>query len=125
MKPKDIYRPQSRRLKHWDYASPGSYFITICTHKKTPYLGSIVQGELHLSSMGIIVVQEWSKTASLRPYVALDAYVVMPNHLHGILAFRGTQTKLSRHHHRLIQSRMHTPHSPGPRQRICLAAPVL
>jgi len=117
MKPKDIYRPQSRRLKHWDYASPGSYFITICTHKKTPYLGSIVQGELHLSSMGIIVVQEWSKTASLRPYVALAPP--------GRLAFRGTQTKLSRHHHRLIQSRMHTPHSPGPRQRICLAAPVL
>ena len=88
MKPKDIYRPQSRRLKHWDYASPGSYFITICTHKKTPYLGSIVQGELHLSSMGIIVVQEWSKTASLHPYVALDAYVVMPNHLHGILSLQ-------------------------------------
>jgi REP element-mobilizing transposase RayT len=81
----EYYRDGSRRLESWDYSTPGGYFITICTHLKRPYFGKIIKGKLHLSSIGNIVAEEWEKTGSLRKNVDLDEYIVMPNHLHGII----------------------------------------
>ncbi|UCF60839.1 MAG: hypothetical protein JSV37_13940 [Anaerolineaceae bacterium] len=82
------FKSESRRLRHWDYSTPGGYFVTICTHLMKPFFGMNENGEMHLSSIGEIVAQEWVKTAFLRESVELDEYVIMPNHLHGIIILK-------------------------------------
>ena len=76
---------RSIRLKGYDYALAGAYFVTICTHKRQPLFGKIVDGKMRLSLLGQLVYAEWQKTAVIRPNIYLDAFVVMPNHLHGII----------------------------------------
>ncbi len=87
------YRPESRRLQHWDYTTPGGYFVTICTHLRKPIFGRIKNGEMYLSYLGKIVNQEWVKTAILRDSVELDEYVIMPNHLHGIIIIKSAEER--------------------------------
>jgi len=79
------YRIPSARLPEWDYSTPGYYFITIVTQDRYPYFGKIVSGEMVRSEIGEIVADEWQKTLVIRPNVLLDEWVIMPNHLHGII----------------------------------------
>ena len=79
------YRIESTRLREWDYSRAGLYFVTICTRDRAHFFGEIVAGEMQLSPIGEIVAEEWQKTPQIRPNVELDASVVMPNHLHGIV----------------------------------------
>jgi REP element-mobilizing transposase RayT len=79
------YRVESTRLRGWDYSAPAWYFVTICTKGHACCLGRISQGQMVLSEMGAIVAEEWQRTAVIRPDIRLDAWVVMPNHLHGIV----------------------------------------
>jgi putative transposase len=79
------YRIPSARLRGWDYASAGLYFVTICIKNRVPCLADIVEGMVRLSPIGEIVAEEWQKTAQIRTNVIVDAWVVMPNHLHGII----------------------------------------
>lgn len=76
---------KSIRLKGYDYSQPGGYFITVCTTNKQCVLGNISNDQAELNQFGRAVQEEWLKTAAIRPYVELDAFVVMPNHFHGIL----------------------------------------
>ena len=76
---------RSIRLPGWDYRSRGAYFVTIATQGRECLFGEVVDGEMVLSDFGNVVVEEWERTAQLRPYVRLDAFVVMPNHVHGII----------------------------------------
>jgi len=78
---------RSIRLKEYDYIQPGAYFITICTHDRAGLFGEIVEGEMRLNEYGQIVRDEWFHTAVVRPCVVLypDEFVVMPNHVHGII----------------------------------------
>ena len=82
---KNKYRIESARLKSWDYSSEGAYFITICTKNMLNYFGRIVNQKVKLSAMGIIVNEEWLKTGVVRNNVILDEYVIMPNHIHGLI----------------------------------------
>jgi len=82
---KNQYRVESARLPGRDYAAGGKYFVTICTSNRKCWLGEIVGIEMKLSEVGRIVADEWVKTATLRPNVQLDAWQIMPNHVHGIL----------------------------------------
>jgi REP element-mobilizing transposase RayT len=82
---KDKYRVKSARLKGWDYTSAGWYFVTICTRNRMPFFGEIIAGEMHPSPLGQIVTYEWQRTERIRSYVSLDEWVIMPNHLHGII----------------------------------------
>ena len=79
------YRIESARLAGWDYSAPGWYFVTICTRDRACVLGEVRHGVVHLSPIGRIVAEEWVRTCRIRPYVRLDAWVIMPNHLHGII----------------------------------------
>lgn len=79
------YRVPSARLQHWDYTTNAFYFVTICTRERLPLLGEIADGQVVLTDAGRIVDEEWRRTASVRPDVTIDEYVVMPNHLHGIV----------------------------------------
>jgi len=78
---------RSIRLKGYDYTQPGAYFITIVTYERMPLFGEIVNGEMRLNEYGQMVRDEWFQTAVVRPYVVLhpDEFVVMPNHVHGII----------------------------------------
>ncbi len=82
---KDKYRIESIRLPGHDYSSPGAYFITICTHNRQCLFGNIVDGEIMLNKFEEIVKTEWQKTGIIRPNIVIDAFIIMPNHLHGIL----------------------------------------
>jgi putative transposase len=81
----DKHHRRSIRLKNYDYSQSGAYIITICTHQKECLFGDFVDDNMVLNDYGHIVESEWLKTPQIRPYVELDAFVVMPNHFHGIL----------------------------------------
>lgn len=80
---------RSLRLPEYDYCEGNAYFVTICTVRRTLIFGKIINGTMNLSANGKIVVEEWLKTGSLRTYVILDQFIVMPNHFHGILLIDG------------------------------------
>lgn len=79
------YRIPSARATWWDYSADGAYFVTICTKNRTPYFGKVIDGAVHLSEIGISTKICWEAIPEHFPFVALDTFVVMPNHLHGIL----------------------------------------
>lgn len=72
-------------MQSYDYSRAGLYFITICTVDRQPLFGEIVNGQMLLNDAGIIARNEWQKTSEMRPNVVSDEFVVMPNHLHGII----------------------------------------
>jgi REP element-mobilizing transposase RayT len=76
---------RSIRLKAYDYTGTGGYFVTICTHNRECLFGEVTGGEMRLSAYGEIARDEWVKTAAVRQSVTLDAFVVMPNHIRGII----------------------------------------
>jgi REP element-mobilizing transposase RayT len=80
-----MHRRRSIRLPGFDYARPGSYFVTVCTHRRELLFGEVIDGQMRRNALGDIVQAEWYATERVRPEVRLDAFVVMPNHLHGIL----------------------------------------
>jgi REP element-mobilizing transposase RayT len=82
---KNKYRTDSIRLKGWDYRSPGRYFITICTQNRYQFFGQIRNGIMGLSRMGLVANWFWLQIPDQFPHVILDEYIVMPNHVHGIL----------------------------------------
>lgn len=73
------------RLRNFDYAASGFYFITICTWRRSCLFGEVIDGQIRLNRMGKIVANEWQKSASIRKEASLDESVIMPNHFHGIL----------------------------------------
>ena len=79
------YRVESSRLRGWDYAAAGYYFVTICTRDRECFFGNVVGDVMCLSAIGQVAQQLWAEIPSHFKHVSLDEYVVMPNHLHGIL----------------------------------------
>lgn len=78
------------RMQGWDFTSPGSYFVTICTKHMRPAFGTVVNGRMMLNDAGKITEQFWSEIPEHFPHVALDEYVVMPDHVHGLLHIPGS-----------------------------------
>ena len=76
---------KSIRLKGYDYSQAGAYFVTICVKNKECLFGEIVNGEMILNAAGKIAFDEWNRTPEVRPNIELDAFVIMPNHMHGII----------------------------------------
>jgi len=76
---------QSIRLQGYDYAQPGAYFVTIVTHNHECLFGDVVDGEMRLNPLGNIVGTCWHDLPNHYPHVQLDAFVIMPNHVHGII----------------------------------------
>lgn len=82
----DIHHRRSIRLKGYDYALPGAYFVTICTHGRACVFGDIVDGVMMLNDVGMLAQREWCGLTERFPHLAPDAFIVMPNHLHCIIA---------------------------------------
>ncbi len=94
---------RSIRLPGFDYTQDGSYFITICTIDHICIFGNILNGKMVLNDFGKIVKTEWLKTAEMRNNIEIDEFVVMPNHVHGILNIvsrRGTMHRAPTGTHR-------------------------
>lgn len=82
---KNKYRIKSSRLPGWDYSSAGYYFVTICAYMREPLFGNIFDKAIILSEYGKIVQEEWIKSVEIRKEIELDEFIIMPNHIHGII----------------------------------------
>src|ERR1041384_7509268 len=85
------YDPQkhhrrSIRLKDYDYSQDGAYFITICTQNRECLFGEEHDGLIKLSAAGQLVSDDWQRLSTFHPHLEVDTFIIMPNHLHGILA---------------------------------------
>ena len=86
----DIIRGRrSIRLKGYDYHQPGSYFITICTHTRVNVFGDITNDTMILNAIGNMVSEIWQQIPDRYSGVDIDSFVVMPNHIHGIVVIDG------------------------------------
>jgi putative transposase len=83
------YRIPSARYPGWDYRWAGVYSVTVCTLDRMRCLSTIVEGEVSLSPLGEIVAEEWLAIPHHHPRVHLDEWILMPDHMHGILIFHG------------------------------------
>jgi len=81
----EIHQRRSIRLKEYDYANSGAYYVTICTQNRECIFGKIVNAEIKLSPIGQIVQQEWYNISCRFEDIELDEFIIMPNHLHGII----------------------------------------
>ncbi len=88
---KNKYRIQSARLKGWDYSDYGTYFITICTKNWQQFFGKVNNGEMQLNELGEIAEKCWKEIPNHFPSIILDNFVVMPNHVHGVLIISETE----------------------------------
>ncbi|GAB3199949.1 REP element-mobilizing transposase RayT [Pontibacter aydingkolensis] len=99
---KRTFRIPPARLDNWDYGSHGLYFITICTKEKEHYFGEVVYSaenteqfetpletqsiaSLRLTEIGAVAANYWEQIPLYHPFVKLDGFIVMPNHIHGII----------------------------------------
>lgn len=101
--PKKHHRPfgyaqgrRSIRVPGYDYSQPGAYFVTMVTYLRECLFGKVIDGVMRLNENGEIVKWEWERLPHRFPFIELGAYIVMPNHFHGILIFhesvRATRT---------------------------------
>lgn len=87
-----IHHRRSIRWTGYDYSQPGFYFFTICTADKLPLFGRLFEGQMILNEPGEIVEAAWRRLPQRFPGTELDSFVVMPNHVHGIIQIRETGT---------------------------------
>jgi putative transposase len=81
----DTHHRHSLRLKYFDYSLPGAYFVTISTYQKADLLGVITGQIMTPNQFGKIIHSVWLNIPSHYPDVHLDSFVIMPNHVHGLL----------------------------------------
>ncbi|OFY20395.1 MAG: transposase [Bacteroidetes bacterium GWF2_33_38] len=81
------YRIASARLQNWDYRWNAAYFVTICTKNRDNYFGKIVNQKMELSNVGLLANVLWFEINNHSENIELGEFVVMPNHVHGILIF--------------------------------------
>jgi putative transposase len=81
----DQNNPESTRLKGWDYSEGGEYFITICTRGRMLFFGKVVNTEIELSKLGRVAYKYWEEIPEDHEGVDMDEFVIMPNHIHGIV----------------------------------------
>jgi REP element-mobilizing transposase RayT len=85
---------RSLRLKEYDYSRDGAYFVTICAHRRLCRFGRIAHDDVQLNAEGRIIASCWNEIPKHFPTVSLDAWVIMPNHLHGIIIITTDDTNI-------------------------------
>ncbi|MBI3246705.1 MAG: hypothetical protein HYZ50_09380 [Deltaproteobacteria bacterium] len=81
----EVYHRRSIRLRGYDYTQPGAYFVTVCTEGRACVFGEIVGGEVNLTAAGQVVQRVWDDLPRYYPTVNVNTFVMMPNHIHGIV----------------------------------------
>jgi putative transposase len=125
----NFQRRRSIRLQGYDYSQAGAYFITICAHNRECLFGEILgscsvgagftpappmSARMELNEFGVIVRDEWIKSAAIRSEIELDEFVVMPNHFHGIVFLRRGDRLVAHNGDRPVAP---TGRQPGPQTR--------
>jgi putative transposase len=82
-------RRKSIRLPCYDYSQPGAYFITICTHQRRCCMARVVDNRVIPSLLGEIVENQWTNLPRHYPHIEIEAFVLMPNHVHGVIVIVG------------------------------------
>jgi REP element-mobilizing transposase RayT len=90
-----VHHRRSIRLQGYDYSQNGAYFVTICAQNRECLFGDVADGELILNAFGEIVAGQWHAIPERFPHVGMDAFVVMPNHIHGIVIINGVGAPLA------------------------------
>ena len=80
-----MHHRRSIRLKEYDYSMPGAYFLTMVTYQRKLLFGNINGEKVLLNKVGKIVERHWKNTENIRPNISLDEFIIMPNHVHGII----------------------------------------
>jgi len=91
----EIHHRRSIRLQGYDYTNAGIYFVTICCHQRQHLFGEIDNGKMKISAIGQIVSNLWQKIPQSFPNVELDGFILMPDHLHGIIIISESKEKSS------------------------------
>lgn len=91
------FRVDSIRLQSWDYGSDAAYFVTICTKDRQHFFGQITYSpeslaEMRLTPIGQLAQQYWQEIPQQFPFAQLKAFVIMPDHMHGIIIIEGAST---------------------------------
>ena len=97
----NTHNRRSIRLKGYNYSQAGLYFITICCYNRECLFGNVVNGEMVFNEYGTIACNEWFNTPNIRKNVELDVFVIMPNHMHGIIILNGVTGR----------GELHSPHN--------------
>ncbi|MEI7662732.1 MAG: transposase [Bacteroidota bacterium] len=87
------YRIPSARLQNWDYRSNGAYFITLCTRNREHYFGEITDAQFVWKPAGLLAEKYWLEIPQHFIFVELGSFVIMPDHIHGILILNHTETE--------------------------------
>jgi REP element-mobilizing transposase RayT len=95
---KNRYRIKSARWEGWDYSQAGYYFITICTKNREMFFGDVINEKMILSRIGEIAVKYWLETPTGFNNVVLDEFIVMPNHVHGIIVIDNDDNTVETRH---------------------------
>ena len=90
------FSDRSIRAQWWDYGRAAAYFVTICTKDRSHYFGEIQQGKMDLTPIGAIADVLWQEIKNHATDVELDAFVVMPNHIHGILILKKNSESIAK-----------------------------
>ncbi len=80
-----FHNRRSIRLKGHDYSSEGMYFLTLCTKNRINIFGAVHNKKMILNHFGLIVEEEWKLSTEIRKNISLDEFIIMPNHIHGII----------------------------------------
>jgi putative transposase len=90
-------RPDRKKLRlaEFDYSAPGYYFVTLCISCRRCVLGDVREDRVVLSALGQLVSDGWCRIPQRSAGIVLDAFVIMPNHLHALLELTGSATSLS------------------------------
>jgi REP element-mobilizing transposase RayT len=92
---KNKFKIESTRLKDWDYSTPSWYYVTICTKNMKQWFGEIKNNEMILNDIGKIVDTCWRETPIHYKNIDLDYFVIMPNHVHGIVILNTMETRIN------------------------------
>jgi REP element-mobilizing transposase RayT len=87
------FHRRSIRLPNYDYSQSGAYFITICTHQREWLFGEILNKKMLLNEFGNIARNKWLETPKIRPNLELGEFIIMPNHIHGIIWIKDELSK--------------------------------
>lgn len=106
----DRHHRRSIRLAGYDYTQPGAYFITICTHDRRPILAEITKTEHTLTRIGRLVARCWQALPRHFPNIVLDAWVIMPDHMHALVVIQSVDS----HIHGIAATHTEYPHGTAP-----------
>jgi REP element-mobilizing transposase RayT len=107
-----LHHRRSIRLKGYDYSQAGAYYVTIVTWHREMLFGEVVNGEMKLNQRGKIAEECWLSIPNHSQHVELGAYVIMPNHMHGIIIINGSENWIATNSSQSVGARQASPLRP-------------